>query len=182
VLSPDAASTVVAALVDEFHGPHSEQRPEAGRGWDAIDEPGRAGGLSGGSFDDVGHPTAPRVLANDGVWKDRLGGPGSYRRASFREPPKESPSNVVVRAGDGERIPERATVARHCSVLRLSEEFWVLELDLSGVEKPRDSARRLLKVNPAQLLAACVSRLGGPLVTATGPVVPGLVFEGLSMR
>jgi hypothetical protein len=78
VLNPDAAASVVAALVAAFHGNAGPPVDAPGRGWDVADEPTRHDGLAGGSFDDAGFPAASRALASDGVWVGRLAGPGTF--------------------------------------------------------------------------------------------------------
>jgi hypothetical protein len=179
VLAPDAASAVVAALVGEFHGPRSVGSEEIGGGWNVIDEPVRTDGLAGGSFDDAGFPAATRELAVDGVWLGNLTGPGTFRRASFREPPSETATNLVVPSGEVNLLPARAAVARRCRVIRVSRDLWVLEVDLLNRPGLVGLDRRWVRVHPRALLAACASRLGEKRVTATGPIVAGLLFEGL---
>ena len=180
VLTPDAASAVVAALVERFHGTGSAPSTRSGHGWDVADEPIRPDGLAGGSFDDAGFPAVSRVLAADGLWVDRLGGPGTFRRASFREPPTESATNLCIRSGEANSIPDRAAIARRCRVLRPSNELWVLELDLWDGMRAGGFERRWVRVQPQTLLEACANILGGAEVTPTGPIVPGLLFEGLA--
>lgn len=179
VLTPHAATSVVAALVDEFHGSTSRGPTEIGDGWEVIDEPVRSDGLAGGSFDDAGFPAGARCLAGDGIWLGRLSGPGTLRRASFREPPSETATNLVVPPGDDGQLPRRTAVAQRCRVVRVSSELWVLELDIVNRTAPRGFQRRWVRVHPGSLLAACVSRLGRSTVTPTGPIVPALQFEGL---
>ena len=180
VLAPDAASAVVAALVERFHGAGPAHSTKSGHGWDVTDEPIRPDGLAGGSFDDAGFPAVSRVLAADGLWVDRLGGPGTFRRASFREPPTESATNLCIRSGEANSIPDRAAIARRCRVLRPSNELWVLELDLWDGMRAGGFERRWVRVQPQTLLEACANILGGAEVTPTGPIVPGLLFEGLA--
>ena len=179
-LTPDAASPVVTALVDRFHVAGKEPFTESGPGWTVADEPERPDALSGGSFDDVGFQSSTRVMAEGGSWRGEIGGPGSFWRTSFRQPPMEHTSNLVVPAGDATAFPDRSAVARRCRVLKMSSELWVLELELEsggGVEAPR---RHWVRVNPRELLDACTARLGGATVTSGGPIVPGLLLEGLT--
>jgi predicted Zn-dependent protease len=173
VLQPDAAGIVVAALVESFHLDSASEWVEAGKGWSVADEPLNPNGLAGGSFDDVGFPAAPRVLASDGLWVGSLGGPGTFRRSSFREPPSESVSNLMVPEGTIKSSP--GLVARRCRLLRLSTNLWVLELDLP--EGPF-----WIRTNPRQLLAGCRYRMGGARLTPAGPIVPAIVFEGLQLQ
>ena len=179
-LTPEAASSVVAALVESFHRPGAPPSTRSGPGWSVADEPNRPGGLAGGSFDDAGFPAESRVLAVDGVWMGGISGPGTFRRASFREPPTESATNLVMPPGNATGIPDGAAVARRCRVLRMSSELWVLELDIKGGASPSGCERRWVRVRPQALLEACASRLGGWKVTPSGPIVPWLLFEGLA--
>jgi len=181
VLTPSAAAPVVAALVESFHGKDSAEWVKSGDGWDVVDEPARLDGLSGGSFDDAGFPAVSRVLAADGFWVGQIGGPGTYRRGSFRQPPEESPSNLVMVARESEALPARAVIARRCRVLRASSDLWVLELDLANVGNGCDLDRRWVRVQPRALMAACSSRLGRSRVTPSGPIVPALRFDGLTL-
>jgi hypothetical protein len=181
VLTPAAAASVVSALVDTFHGKDSVQWVKSGFGWDVADEPARPDGLSGGSFDDAGFPSFSRILAAEGFWVGHLKGPGTYHRPSFRQPPEESPSNLVMTARTSEPLPVRASIADRCRVLRASSDLWVLELDLAKVGNRGDSERRWLRVQPAVLMAACAARLGHCRVTSSGPIVPALRFDGLAL-
>ncbi len=178
-LTSDAASAVVAALVGSFHGPGASPSTRSGPGWNVADEPNRPDGLAGGSFDDTGFPAVSRVLAADGLWMGKIGGPGTFRRGSFREPPTESASNLVMPTGKTTSIPHGAAVARRCRVLPMSSELWVLELDVKVGMGRNGWERRWVRVRPQALLEACISCLGGPKVTPSGPIVPGLLFEGL---
>ena len=182
VLTPDAASPVVASLVESFHGAGAPSATRSGPGWNVADDPSRSEGLAGGTFDDAGFPATTRVLATDGLWVGKLGGPGTLRRGSFREPPTESATNLSMPSGETNLIPGEAVVARRCRVLRLSNEIWVLELDLNDVASPLGRNRVWVRVRPHELLEACAGRLGGSRVTSGGPIVPGLLFEGLSAR
>jgi hypothetical protein len=179
VFPPDSATAVVSALVDEFHGQASIGSERIGHGWSVFDEPVRVDGLAGGSFDDAGFPVAVRELSVDGIWMGNLSGPGTFRRASFREPPSEMATNLVVPSGAEHPLPARAAVARRCRVIRASHDQWVLEVDLAIRRNKAGLERRWVRVHPQALLAACSARLGAQRVTPTGPIVAGLVFEGL---
>jgi hypothetical protein len=179
VLTPDAAAPVVAALVAAFHGRGASRVGALGRGWDIADEPVRNDGLAGGSFDDAGFATSRCQLAKDGVWVGRLEGPGTLRRASFRDPPTEAPSNLCMPFGPVETAQEDAAIVERCLVLRSSAELWVMEIDLPDPSQVAGMARRWIRVQPKSLLTSCVARLGRPMVTSLGPIVPGLRFEGL---
>ncbi len=180
VLTPDAAASVVSALVEAFHGAGSPPRKASGGGWEVMDDPIRTEGLAGGSFDDAGFPAVSRVLATGGVWVGRLDGPGTFRRVSFREPPTESATNLFMPSGTEELFADRVQVVGRCRVLRPSAELWVMEIDLVNPENRGGPKRRWIRVQPESLLAACTARLGRSRVTSAGPVVPALRFEGLA--
>ena len=181
VLAPAAAAPLVSALVDAFHGSGPARAVNVGKGWHVVDEPVRSDGLAGGSFDDAGFPAASRILATDGVWVGMLKGPGSFWRVSFREPPRESATNLLIPSGEKASIPNRAAFAGRCRVLRPSAELWVLELDLVDPGNVVVLERRWVRVEPQALLASCAARLGRSRVTPTGPIVPTLMFEGSAL-
>jgi hypothetical protein len=179
ILTPDAAAPVVAALVAAFHGSGASPVGALGRGWDIADEPVRNDGLAGGSFDDAGFATSHCPLAKDGVWVGRLEGPGTFRRASFREPPTEAPTNLCMPSGPIKTAQKDAAIVERCLVLRSSAELWVIEIDLPDPGKAGGMERRWIRVQPKSLLASCAARFGRPMVTSLGPIVPALRFEGL---
>jgi hypothetical protein len=109
-----------------------------------------------------------------------LVGPGAFRRGSFRTPPTETATNIVMASGKDRSPPEGALIARRCRVLRPSSASWVIELDLGGSPRPGGVDRRWISVRPQALLGACASRLGGSRVTPTGPIVPWLLLDGVA--
>jgi len=181
ILTPRAAAPVVAALVARFHGSRAVPRGPAGTGWTVADDPAIAGALAGGSFDDAGFPSTRRELAAGGLWVGRLSGPGTFRRASFRDIPAEAATNVVMVGGAGYSLPAGGTIVRRARVIQSSGDVWVLELTLDGDSSGGVDRRRWLRIDPATLLDRCVAGLGEQRVTADGSVVPSLVFRGLGV-
>jgi hypothetical protein len=179
VATPRAAAPLIAILVERFHGPGSREETPCGSGWDVSDDPIWSAGLAGGAFDDVGFDANKRILAADGVWVGRIGGWGTFRRASYREPPVESATNLIVSPGENGELPKGAAIVRRCRVLRTSPELWVLELEFEIAGTASSPERRWVRVSPKALLAACSSRFGDSRLTSEGPVVPALAFEGL---
>lgn len=178
LLTPDAASPVVAALTMAFHGPGSDRQPHCGEGWCVADEPTHPEGLSGGSFDDAGFPASARVLAEDGGWVGCLSGPGNYRRSSFREPPIESLSNLVFRKADSSLVGEPpGEVVTRCRVLRLSPVLWVLEMTMAAASGD-DGRTRWLRIGPRDLLSRVIGGFGALRVTAEGPITPAIILRG----
>jgi hypothetical protein len=173
VLLPDGAAVIVAALVESLRDKDPSEWVDAGKAWEVIDDPLNSKGLAGGSFDDIGFPANSRVLVSGGLWVGELKGPGTFHRSSFREPPAESASNLVV--AHGPTKPLRGFVAPQCRLLRLSADQWVLELN-------QPDGPRWVRTGPGQLLAGCTDRLGGARVTPAGPIVPALRFEGLRIE
>jgi predicted Zn-dependent protease len=177
ILSPSAAAPVVSALTAKFHRAHARVWERCGGGWELADQPVHPMGLAGGEFDDSGFQTATRALAKKGVWVANLGGPGTFRRGSFREPPIESPTNLVVPGNPAQSLSSHpAEWATRCRVLRVSRDLWVLELGFTGGPGGRPS--RWVRVNPIALFEGCAARIGPSQSTSEGPIVPGLVFEG----
>lgn len=168
-----AAAVVVAALVAYSHGADSAEWAAAGPGWEVDDQPANPLGLVGGSFDDAGFPTSSRILARSGTWVGALRGPGTFRRGSFREPPVEQSSNLVMSAVGGG--PVHGRIANRCNLLRLSADIWVLELDFV------DGDKRWVRTTPQKLLTACCGRMGVSETTPFGPIVPAIQFEGLAL-
>ena len=164
-----AAAVLVSALADHFHGSDRAEWVDAGSGWEVDDQPANPSGLVGGSFDDAGFSTASRVLAKNGLWVGALSGPGAFRRESFREPPVELASNLVM-PGAAES-PVRGRIAARCNLLRLSNHVWVLELEFV------DGKRVWVRTTPERLLAACRRRVGVSEPTASGPIVPAVQFD-----
>jgi hypothetical protein len=179
VLPPEAAAPVVSGLVRVFHGPASHPPPLVGPAWEVTDEPGHPGGLTGGSFDDAGFATRTRSLAASGTWNGRLDGAGTYRRSSFREPPEVGPSNLVVKGGLTEEAFASAVLATRCRILEISRELWVLELDFSTGPDRENEFKLWARVSPERLLGAMSHRMGNPITTSMGPIVPALVLQDL---
>jgi hypothetical protein len=179
LLAPRAAAPVVTALVNAFHREDSPKRERGGPGWDIADDPSCSDGLVGGTFDDAGFPTSRRVLAKDGLWVGSVAGPGTFRRSSFRDPPSEDATNLVVDGGRTDHDPGTADIAERSRVIRSSRDLWVLELDVASRAGEPRVERVWIRTDPLELLCGCIARLGGPQVTADGPIVPALLFEGI---
>jgi len=178
-LSPEAAAPLVAALVAEFHIREQSAVARFGRGWDVVDDPTLEEGLSGGTFDDVGFPAEKTILAENGIWVGRLGGPGTFRRNSYREPPVESACNLVMPAGAAASTPAARWTACRCRVLRISANVWVLGLESPATGRSAERERRWIRARPQAIVGACSARLGASRVTSEGPSVPSLIFDGL---
>ena len=165
-LLPGAAAVLVSALTEHFHGSEPAEWVGAGAGWEVEDQPSHPSGLVGGTFDDVGFATGSRQLAKGGIWVGALRGAGTFRRSSFREPPTEMASNLVVpSAPEG---PAAGRIVRHCNLLRLSARVWVVELDFPNGEKT------WARTTPQDLLDGCQGRMGVSELAAVGPIVPAI--------
>ena len=182
LMTPRAAASVVTALVSAFHREGSPKSAHCGPGWEIADEPVRPDALVGGTFDDAGFPTARRVLATDGLWVGALAGSGTIRRSSFRDPPSEDVTNLVMDGGTIAPRAEVSAIVRRSRVIRSSVDLWVLELDVASAENQTELRRIWIRTQPLQLLQGCSRRLGGAQVTPDGPIVPALLFDGIGQR
>jgi len=167
-LSSEAAAPLVAALATRFHGEGAGTGAAVGVGWHLEDDPLHFEGVAGGVFDDAGFPSARSTLAEGGMIVGTLGGPGTYRRPSFRDAPQSGTSTVIV-LPDPVFAPDPRQVVRRCRVLPLEVDSWVLDL-----------GTRSVRADPRDLLSACAGAFGAPRMTAEGVFTPALVFEGLS--
>ncbi len=178
ILTPDAAAPLVAALVARMHMSADGAGEALGAGWSLNDDPLRNDGLTGGSFDDAGFPSGLKPLAVDGIWVGQLNGPGHLRRASYREPPTDSATNLVMESQGATSQATHDLIATSCRVIKASDQLWVLELG-STESGAKNTGKRWLRINPEALVGSCSARLGAQVVTASGPIVPSLRFSGL---
>lgn len=181
VLTPEAAASLVPAVVTALHGSGSPENAEVGPGWRIEDVPDHADGLVGGKFDDAGYPSGATILADRGRSRGRLEGPGFFRRGSFRDPPAPAASTIVVRSTETER-PEEFYRVRALRILPLGAGRWVLEVD--GVRRRGDEAGEILQAarattTPLEIARACRGTLGSARAAGWGIVTPGIVLDGL---
>jgi predicted Zn-dependent protease len=184
VLSPQAAASLVPALVAVIHAPGRRPGGKVGAGWSLHDDPLHERGLVGGAFDDVGFDADRVVLAEGGIVRRALDGPGTFRRPSYRDRPAPYPTTLVLTPPDVGR-PERYYRIQALRLHPLEADRWVLELD--GVRRQADAAVEVFQgaravVRPQDLVERCVGGVGEARAAAWGVVTPGLVFEGLRLE
>jgi hypothetical protein len=171
VLRPRAAATLVAALAAALHGAEGGAPPAPGPGWVLADEPEHPLGVSGGEFDDAGFGTRRRELAAGGRFLDRLEGPGTYRRPSFRDMPRPAASTLVLPDGTPEAGWGRGF--ERCRVIPIERDEWLLEL--GGRAGPDEVC--FARMAPKLLIERCVAGRGPARIGAEGVLTPALVFE-----
>lgn len=184
VFGPEAAAVLVRALVRALHGPSAPDVKAVGPAWRVSDVPAHPQATGGGTFDDLGQPSGVTQLADGKRVVGRLGGPGTWRRASYRDVPLPDPSFLVVEAGR-EKLPGRAVVVSETSVHVLGPRHWLLECRGGLLENggPGAAVRGLLlKVDPLDLVARCASTWGEPRISWLGVSTPALVFLDLRCR
>lgn len=167
---PTAAAPLVAALVRRFHMSADAAARAGGPGWSVIDDPTTQIGLVGGDFDDVGHSTRPIELSVGGRIIGCLDSAGCFYRKSYRMPPTTHASNLLIAPVDAS-LDDDVDVVSRCRVIPLSADEWVLEME-------RDRGGHYARVAPESLLRGCISGIGPVQVTADGPIIPSLIFDG----
>ncbi len=175
VFSPETSASIARALVLALHRPGVEAGAPVGSGWvvRSNGEPPR--GLFGALVDDAGYPVSPRILADGRHVVADWGGPGSFRRGSFRDPPASNPVCVEV---DPPRIdPPRRSVWVTALALHPAADGWLAELH--GREFPDGSSfrPRWARLRPQRLIESCLGGLGSARTSHHGLGTPALVFD-----
>lgn len=185
VFLPEAASTLVSALVRSLHGQGHECGLKVGPGWRVTDDPLEPNSLFGGHFDDTGHPTRRSILSDGKTVIATIDGEGHMRRASYRDPPVPLAANLLVEES-GEAPPGHGLLVAEARIHPLEPESWALEVDgavLRGGEACEPVRGAVFRVAPADLVRRCVAAVGArrrdPRVRV---VTPSLVFDGLVAR
>lgn len=183
ILTPSAATGLVPWLVQALHGPESAVVPNVGVGWRPVDDPEDPAAVSGGGFDDVGFPTRRRALASDGT-PLRLEGPGTYRRASFRDVPAPMASCIVMESPTIEP-PGEACRVTSLRAVPIPDGDVMIEFDgarLSGGEPGETIRGARLRATPGELAAAFVGAVGRRRAAGWGLVTPRLILDGLTLE
>lgn len=183
VLTPEAASILVQALVRVLHATDEGIGQPVGPGWQVTDEPAAPDAIFGGSFDDACFPTESRVLANGVRVSGTTAGPGCYRRASFRDPPAFRASNLIVSGPRRLDLPPGGLIVSGLSIHALGPAEWTLEV--SGREISSGAAgggfRGYVRTDPWRMVRRCTSGMGPPRRSHRGVITPALVFEHLEV-
>jgi hypothetical protein len=177
IFSPAAAAAIIGGLVRAMQGGEIPPGIPVGAGLCVADDPRHPAGLSGGSFDDAGFEARRTILADGRQAVGPLPRAGTLRRASFRDPPSNAPSTLVVFSDAPIRMSERAPIISHCRVLPVAPGEWVLDLGPGSANDHPSIAR----IAPEALVERCLGTVGPPVVCADGVITPGLVFTGIEI-
>ena len=174
VLSAAAAARLVLLLARRFHAPGMRPGLPVGPGWVLrADEPD---GLFGARFDDVGFAAAPRELSDGERTRDVWGGPGSWRRASFRDRPEPLPNTLRLDPPKAAPPPPHVWV-EHVDV-RPAGEGWSMRFHPQNDPEGLRWSPWTWRVAPESLLRACLGGVGPVRTSHHGVATPALVFDG----
>ncbi len=178
VFLPEAAASLVTALVRVLRAGVDEFRPEIGPGWRVADDPFDPRALLGGPFDDAGFPAARKILWDGRQAVEEIEGPGHFRRASYRDPPAPMATTLVLEAGAGETV-DRCVLVEELRVHSLDLRTWVLEMSGRDRSDGAPFQEAMLQVRPLDLLRHCAAAMGEPRWFHRGVVTPAILFERL---
>ena len=179
VFLPEAAATLIQAVVTLFHGAGERTGEPVGRGWCLTDDPHRLEMPFGGQFDDTGRGSQVLKLADGAHSLATLGEEGHGWRRSFRDPPQRSFSNLVV-AETGETRPEHGFLVSELRILRLSPKRFLAVAHGNSLEDgtpAADGGRIRFTFNPWRIPARIRGTCGRSRNTALGVATPELVLE-----
>ena len=175
VFSQETSAFLAHLLARVAHGPGAGPGTAVGPGWVAT--AGAPGGLYSTACDDAGFSVASRTLANGREVLASWSGPGTLRRASFRDLPESTPVGLVLTPPKLDP-PKRAVWITRVEV-HPAGEAWSIRL--SGRRYPDGAGFRpsWKRIRPHALLAACLGGVGPVHESHLGVVTPALVFDGL---
>jgi hypothetical protein len=179
VFDGEALAALVPTLVRALGDKGSSGEARVGPGWVVSDDPTHPDASVGGPWDDAGFSARPVPLADGRTVVGTIGGPGSLRRGSFRDPPEPAPS--LLRVEPPAVAPSRGDVRVVASRIHSLDGRWVMEVD--GVD-PDGTAfhRRFVRTDPLELAARCAGGIGPAIARAGAVVTPALRFEGLRVE
>jgi hypothetical protein len=184
LFAAEVAANLVTALTRTLHGHPERVGTAVGPGWAIEDDPLAPGALLGGSFDDVGFASRRRVLADGLRAVEPLAGAGSFRRPSFRDPPRAMHSHLVLEAGE-ESMPPEVLFVTEFALHPLPGDRWILECD-GRLRRDAESGSvvqgGLIETSPTRLVERCVARIGAPAGSHRGVSTPALLFDGMNVR
>jgi hypothetical protein len=109
-------------------------------------------------------------------------GPGTDRRASFRDPPSPAPANLVVARSDCDP-PQRLLQVDALTLHVAGGAGWIV--DCRGVVLDRGEssglARAWVRIAPGDLIRRCVATLGPQRESFRGVLTPALLFDALDL-
>jgi hypothetical protein len=165
VVLPEPAAVLVQAAV------HGDPGHPVGLGWRVADEPD-------GLFDDVGFASTQKLLTDGRKVVGTLGGPGTFRRPSFRDPPVSMPACLRV---SGERLaqPPNAVVVAEARIHPMGAGTWLQIGGWSLVDGRVDREIRdaVVPFEPGVWVRRCAGTVGEPRRSHHGVVTPALLFR-----
>lgn len=176
LLLPNAAASLVRALVEALHSDRRTVGLPVGRGWVVAEDPLAPDAPFGASFDDAGFESRAVELADGRTVTGAIEGPGLLRRPSFRDPPGPLALNLRVKA-DPVPLPPRSLPVLDLRVLP-AEDGWLLEFTVGGRAEAPGERRRFAKSRPEELVLGVLGAVGEAQATWKGVVTPSLLLEG----
>ncbi len=181
VFSPETSAILARMLATTTHRPGASLGAPVGPGWVLTARPDDdAGSLFGSLVDDAGFPSTSRVLADGHHVTGDWGGPGSLRRASFRDSPEPVP--VSLRMHPPRLDPPKRSVWVTRIDLHPAGDGWMAELH--GRQYPDGAAFRptWMRLRPQRLLETCLGGVGPARSSHIGMTTPALVFDAWSFK
>jgi len=176
VFSPETSAILAKMLAITTHRPGTNPGTPVGPGWILTARPDEdAGSLFGSRVDDAGFPSTGRILADGRNVTGDWGGPGSLRRASFRDPPEPVPVSLRMEPPRLDPPKRSAWVTR--IDLHPAGDGWMAELH--GRQYPDGPAFRpkWMRLRPQRLLETCLGGVGPARSSYVGMTTPALVFD-----
>jgi len=184
LFNPECSALLVRSLTKVLHHGGSEPGIEVGPAWKLYDDPVDPEALFGGVFDDSGFPASRKRLANGIRTGGRVGGPGHFRRPSFRDRPAAGPSHLVIPPTE-RGVPADGVVGTALSVHPVEPDRWVLRIEgalLEGGSPVALLRPSYVSISPWELVRRCVATVGPSRLSHLGVETPALVFAPLSLR
>ena len=181
VFSPETSATLAWMLALVTHHPGTRPGGIVGPGWVLTARPrDDPGSLFGSTMDDAGFPSQSRALADGRHVTGDWGGPGSLRRASFRDTPEPTPVSISLTPPRVDP-PKRSVWVTRID-LHPAGEHWIAELH--GRQYPDGSAlqTRWARLEPQRWVEACLGGIGPARRSHLGMTTPALVFDAWLLK
>jgi len=182
LFSPEATSTLATALIKAVHSSDEALGKPVGSGWRVQDRPRTPEVLLGSAYDDCGFGTSDRVLADGDRIQGSIGGPGCFRRPSFRDPPRPEHSELVVAHSEPGHLPPRTVLAATIKIHPLDTGQWIVQFEggvLTHGEPAGAITAGFVKATPHQLVERCLAGYGPVRQSYLGIQTPALLFDSL---
>jgi hypothetical protein len=181
VFSPETSAMLARSLATVTHHPGTEPGAPVGPGWVLTARPeDDPASIYGSRVDDAGFLSTNRTLADGRHVIGDWGGPGSHRRASFRDSPEPVPVSLRM---DPPRLdpPKRSAWVTRID-LHPAGDNWIAELH--GRQFPDGAAFQphWVRMSPRRLVETCLGGIGPARRSHLGMTTPALVFDAWSFR